>query len=73
MLRTKVQIEGLPGGTADVSLPANAGDMGLIVVWKIPCVSEQLSLYSTDAAARRPLICYLWVKKERFCIESGRV
>ena len=40
---------------------------------KIPHALEQLSLYSTDTAARRPLLFYLWVKKKILYIESERI
>ena len=40
---------GFPGGSVVKSLPANAGDMGLILGWgKIPHASEQLSLGATS-------------------------
>ena len=40
---------------------------------KIPHALEQLSLYATDTAARKPLIFHLWVKKTILCIESERI
>ena len=39
--------QGFPGGSVIKNLPANAGDTGLIPIWKIPHAVEQLSLCAT--------------------------
>jgi len=62
-----------PGGTVDVNLPTDAGDAGLILVWEDSTCLEQLSLYTTDTAARRPLLFCLWVKERILDIESERI